>query len=198
MAARPKISENSFFKDFLIYVGRMREFTPVDWIVYFIWVGMMVGLLGSVSTFLAVGYFNGVVYPPYVWNIPLGILTFTIAIAIDTVGHRTVYYGELVKAEGLVHHITIFAGITSVLALCLAYTYPSFFRIPAITLIMLSFVFSFVDEAFHWIRYYTKKSDRVEMWSHFGILVGHGIMILAWWYWFDQGYPGVAETLVFL
>ncbi len=38
-------------------------------------------------------------------------------------------------------------------------------------------------------------ADRVEMWSHVGILVGHGTMMLGAWSWCWQGYPGVAETL---
>ena len=52
-----------------------------------------------------------------------------------------------------------------------------------------------VDEAMHWRRYFNGYSDRVEMWSHFFIFTGHFIMMMAWLYWFDQGYPGVAETL---
>ncbi|HJX63450.1 MAG TPA: hypothetical protein VJ860_05795, partial [Polyangia bacterium] len=57
-------------------------------------------------------------------------------------------------------------------------------------------VYSMVDEVFHWRRYIMQKSDRIEMWSHLGILVGHGIMMLAWWSWFFGGYQGVAQTLV--
>jgi hypothetical protein len=38
-------------------------------------------------------------------------------------------------------------------------------------------------------------SDRVEMWSHVGIFIGHGTMMIGWWSWFFQGYPGVAETV---
>jgi hypothetical protein len=33
------------------------------------------------------------------------------------------------------------------------------------------------------------------MWSHLGILTGHAVMMLGWWIWFFQGYPGVSETL---
>jgi len=79
--------------------------------------------------------------------------------------------------------------------LCLAYHFPVFLRIPTAVLIGLSIVYSLVDEFFHWRRYVTLHSDRVEMWSHVGILTGHMIMIFAWWNWFDEGYPGVAETL---
>ncbi|HMI85306.1 MAG TPA: squalene/phytoene synthase family protein [Polyangiaceae bacterium] len=48
---------------------------------------------------------------------------------------------------------------------------------------------------FHWRRYVRERADRVEMWSHVGILVGHGTMMTAWWVWFFAGYPGVKETL---
>jgi len=33
------------------------------------------------------------------------------------------------------------------------------------------------------------------MWSHFGIFLGHLIMIGAWWQWYSEGYPGVVETV---
>jgi hypothetical protein len=65
-------------------------------------------------------------------------------------------------------------------------------------LTVLAFVYSLVDEAFHWRRYVRQYSDRVEMWSHVGILTGHGLMMLGWWVWFFQGYPGVADTLRYL
>ena len=60
----------------------------------------------------------------------------------------------------------------------------------------LSIVYSLIDEAFHWQRYARGQSDRVEMWSHVGILVGHSTMMLGWWRWFFLGYPGVSETVV--
>jgi hypothetical protein len=56
-------------------------------------------------------------------------------------------------------------------------------------------VYSLVDEAFHFRRYVKERSDRVEMWSHVGILVGHGTMMVAWWVWYFGGYGGVAETV---
>jgi hypothetical protein len=55
-----------------------------------------------------------------------------------------------------------------------------------------------VDEAFHWRRYVRQHSDRVEMWSHVGILVGHGTMMLGWWAWYFDGYMGVRETVAAL
>jgi hypothetical protein len=33
------------------------------------------------------------------------------------------------------------------------------------------------------------------MWSHVGIMTGHGTMMLGWWSWYFQGYTGVAEAL---
>ena len=191
-------NQNSFLRDFVIYVGRIRLFRRQDWIVYTIWVGMMYGLFGVTFGFLWWGHSNGVHYPAYVWNIPIGIFIFSTAIAIDTIGHRTIYKEYLMRGEALVHHITIAAGITSVLALCLGYENPLIMRTPALALIFLSVVYSLVDEGMHWYRYFTSQSDRVEMWSHFFILLGHLIMILEWWNWFSQGYPGVAETLAMM
>jgi hypothetical protein len=186
---------NSFWQDTVIYASRMSQFDRTDWMVYFVWVGMMFGLFAAVSAFLLTGYFAGVQYPAYVWNIPVGIFIFGAAISFDTIGHRTVYKAYLKKAEELVHHITIFAGITSVLILCLAFHFPVFLRIPALVMVALSVLYSIIDEAMHWHRYMTQNSDRVEMWSHFFIFVGHNIMVFAWWQWFSDSYPGVTETL---
>lgn len=189
---------SSFFRDFLVYVGRIKDFTAKDWFVYIIWVGMMYGLFAVITIFFVLGHGNGVVYPGYAWNIPIGTFIFSTAIAIDTVGHRTVYKEILQKGEALVHHITIAAGISSVIALCLAYENPSIMKIPAFVLIFLSIVYSLIDEGLHWQRYLTLQSDRVEMWSHFFILLGHLLMISSWWIWFSDGYPGVKETLAVL
>lgn len=189
------VRQTNLLEDGIKYTANILSFTTQDWIAYVAWVGLMFGLLGAVSGFLLVGWMGGVIYPSYVWNIPIGTFIFVVAISIDTIGHRTIYRAELEKAERLVHHVTIFAGITSVLALCLAYTYPGFMRIPALVLLALSICYSLIDEAFHWHRYYNLRSDRFEMWSHFFIFLGHLIMILAWWHWFEEGYPGVAQTL---
>lgn len=179
----------------VIYVRRMKEFTTEDWTAYVLWIGLMLGLFVSVTGFIVFGWKGGVEFPAYVWNIPIGTFIFVGAIAVDTIGHRTVYKEVLQKGEALVHHITIFAGITSVLGLCLAYSHPDFMRVPSLVMIALSIVYSLVDEALHWHRYLNHNSDRFEMWSHFFILTGHMIMIVAWWHWFSEGYPGVAETL---
>lgn len=185
----------SFARETWIYASRVKQFSLKDWIVYILWVGMMYGLFVAVAGFVVIGHVNGVQFPAYVYNIPLGIFIFSSAIAFDTIGHRTVYKEFLQKAEALVHHITIFAGITSVLVLCLAYHFPDFLRIPALVLVSLSIVYSLIDEALHWYRYLAQHSDRVEMWSHFFIFVGHLIMILAWWQWYSEGYKGVSDTL---
>lgn len=185
----------TFLEDTVYYANRIRLFSRVDWRVYFAWVGLMLGLLGSVSGFLLFGWINGVQYPVYVWNVPIGIFIFVGAIAFDTIGHRTVYKQALKNGEDLVHHITIFAGITSVFLLCLAYSHREFLRIPALVMTVLSVFYSVIDEAMHWYRYTSGKSDRIEMWSHFFIFVGHLIMVISWWQWFDLGYIGVAETL---
>ncbi len=189
------MSQVSFLKETLIYAGRVREFDKKDWIVYILWVGLMYGLFAIVSLFIGTGHFNGVNFPVYVYNIPLGVFIFSTAIAFDTIGHRTIYKEFLQRAEALVHHITIFAGITSVMVLCLAYHFPNFLKIPALVLVALSIIYSLIDEALHWYRYLSQASDRVEMWSHFFILLGHMIMILSWWQWYSEGYIGVSETL---
>jgi hypothetical protein len=191
-------SIKSFLCDFRTYVGRVSLFDPNDWIVYVLWNGMMAGLFIAVAAFLALGTQHGVQYPVMVWNIPLGIGCFVVAIAIDTIGHRTIYKEALAQGEALIHHMTIFSGITSVVLLCLGYSHPELVRIPALVFIFLSVIYSFFDEALHWHRYLTKKSDRIEMWSHFFILVGHLTMIVSWWQWFSDGYPGVKETLLWL
>jgi len=188
----------SFPSEVAIYVGRIREFDREDWSVYVGWVGLMLGLVLSTGGFLAFGHAHGVRFPAEAWLVPLGAAIFSLSIAFDTIGHRTVYKAEISKAEGLVHGITIFCGIGSTILLVAAYRAPAALWIPAMVLTVLSFFYSFVDEAFHWRRYVSQNADRVEMWSHVGILVGHGTMMLGWWWWFFTGYSGVAETVAAL
>jgi len=185
----------SFPSEVAVYVGRIRQFDRIDWAVYIGWVGMMLGLLGSTFGFLWLGHRGGVTFPEEAWLVPAGALVFAASISIDTIGHRTVYKNQIQRAEGLVHAVTIFCGVGSCVALCAAYSHPGAFWIPAMVLTVLSFVYSLVDEVFHWHRYSSQHSDRVEMWSHVGILVGHGTMMIGWWSWFFGGYRGVAETL---
>ena len=186
----------TFLRDSVLYVSRVKEFERNDWAAYVAWIGLMSGLFFATAGFVVTGYLNNVSYPAYVWNVPLGTFIFVGAIAFDTIGHRTVYKKELEKGEALVHHITIFAGISSCLLLSLAYSYPVFLKLPAFVMVVLSIFYSVVDEALHWRRYLNGFSDRVEMWSHFFIFVGHLLMIFAWWTWFQEGYPGVKETLL--
>lgn len=176
-----------------IYVGRIREFDRSDWTAYVAWIGLMLGLCFSTSGFLVFGHAHGVRFPEVAWWVPWGAWIFTASIAIDTIGHRTIYKEAISQGEGLVHHITIFCGITSCVLLCAAYQAPGLW-IPSMVLTVLSFIYSLIDEMFHWRRYIVEHSDRVEMWSHVGIFIGHGIMMLGWWAWYFGGYQGVAET----
>jgi hypothetical protein len=180
-----------------IYIGRIADFDRTDWLVYLGWVGMMLGLVGSTGGFLVVGHLRGVTWPGEAWMVPIGAAVFTVAIAIDTIGHRTVYKAVLRGGEQLVHHITIVCGVASVVLLILAYDHPAC-AIPAMVFTVMSFVYSLIDEAFHWRRYVSTQSDVVEMWSHVGIFVGHGIMMLGWWRWYQLGYGGVREALALL
>ena len=181
--------------DIRVYAGRVRQFTSVDWIVYISWVGLMMSLVLITGGFLVLGTRAGAQFPAEAWMVPVGALVFSCAIAFDTIGHRTVYKEALRGGEALVHHVTIFNGIGSCVLLVLAYSRHSLW-IPAMVLTGLSFVYSLVDEVMHWRRYLSQKSDRVEMWSHVFIFIGHGTMMLGWWQWFFAGYPGVKAALV--
>lgn len=180
-----------------VYVGRIHEFTRVDWLVYLAWIGTMLGLVFSTGGFLAFGHLHGARFPVEGWLVPAGAAIFTIAIAIDTIGHRTIYKEALKGGERLVHHITIGCGVASCVLLVLAYSYRGA-AIPAMVFTALSLIYSLVDEGFHWRRYVSDKADPVEMWSHVFIFVGHGIMMAGWWWFYALGYPGVRETLAAL
>jgi hypothetical protein len=177
-----------------VYVGRIREFDRTDWMVYIAWVGMMVGMVASTGGFVLAGHRAGVTWPPEAYMVPLGAFVFAVAISIDTIGHRTVYKEVLRGGEQLVHHITIVCGVASCVLLVLAYDYPGV-AVPALVFTVMSFIYSLVDEVFHWRRYMTHKADPVEMWSHVAIFIGHGTMMLGWWRCYQLGYPGVRETL---
>jgi hypothetical protein len=178
-----------------IYLSRVREFDRTDWTVYVSWVGLMCGLVAATGGLVGVGHRAGAPLPDAAYFVPLGALVFTLSIAVDTIGHRTVYKQEIARAEGLVHGITILCGIGSCVLLTAAYGSGRSLWIPAMVLTVLSLVYSLIDEAFHWRRYVSSRSDRIEMWSHVGIFVGHSVMMLGWWVWFFDGYRGVAETL---
>jgi len=202
MTARPHFPDMAFERaqprrlgELRTYVGRMRQFEREDWLVYCAWIGLMSGLVLSTGAFVLLGHLARAPLPGEAYLLPLGALVFTLSIAVDTIGHRTIYKQEIKRAEGLVHGITIFCGIGSCILLCAAYGSRSVLWVPAMVLTVLSFVYSLIDEAFHWRRYVSQVSDRVEMWSHVGIFVGHSVMMVAWWSWFFQDYVGVAETL---
>ncbi len=184
----------SFATEFGTYVGRARQFSARDWLLYVLWVATIFGLFASTAGFLAIGVRNGVSFPPEAYLIPFGALLFTIAIAVDTIGHKTIYLEALEGGEALVHQITIAMGVGSVVCLVLSYQHR-IFVIPAVVLTALSVIYSLVDEVFHWRRYMQEDADRVEMWSHVLIMTGHGIMMTAWWWYYALGYPGVRETL---
>ena len=194
-AIQALVPSRTFWTEVLIYAGRIRLFTAADWTAYVLWVGLMICLFVTTFGFVLIGHFSGVVFPAYAWNVPLGVAIFTVSIAFDTIGHRTVYKEYLAQSEALVHHVTIFAGIASCILLSMAFSYREFLMFPALVMVFLSIFYSIIDEAMHWSRYSKMQSDRVEMWSHFGIFVGHLIFISAWSYWFLMGYAGVAETL---
>ena len=192
------VKPQGFAAELRTYFGRFRLFTRRDWFVYLAWVGLISGLCVASSLFLAIGRVGGAPLPSESYWIPIGAGIFALAIAVDTIGHRTVYKEILRGGEGLVHHIIIVCGIASCMLLCAAYPVPSALALPALILTILSFAYSFVDEAMHWRRYLTARSDVVEMWSHVFILIGHGLMMLGWWRWYYGGYQGVAETLAAL
>jgi hypothetical protein len=184
----------SFRSEVIVYVSRIRQFGRADWLVYALWVGMMLGLVGATGGFVLAGDRHGVVFPAAAWLVPIGAIVFAAAIAVDTIGHRTIYKEVLRGGEALVHQVTILCGVASCVLLCLAHGVDGAW-IPAAVFTALSFVYSLIDEVFHWRRYTAGTADRVEMWSHLFIFVGHGTMMLGWWVWYAGGYAGVDATL---
>lgn len=184
--------------DLRAYVSHINTFSPWDWICYLAWVGCLFSLFIGVSTFLYVGVRAGIVFPDYVWFIPFGALVFSTALALDTIGHRTIYKEDLARGEMHVHHMIIATAVPSVVALCLGHSHPETLRMPIIGLIFLSFFYSGIDEMLHWKRYLEKGVDRVETWSHFFAILGHVLLIGAWWQWYASGYQGVSETIALL
>ena len=79
----------AFTRECAVYVGRARLFTGRDWLVYVLWIGNIFGLCASTGGFLLWGRANGVHFPAEAWLVPIGAAIFTVAIAIDTIGHRT-------------------------------------------------------------------------------------------------------------
>lgn len=185
-------------REFAGYVANIRRFKTSDWVRYLTWMSTIFSLLLGTAGFVLFGHFHGVVFPGYVWFVPGGTALFCTALAIDDIGHRTLYKEDLKEGEGSIHQMIIATAVPSVMMLCLCYQHPDTFRMPALALIFLSLFYSVLDEAMHWIRYRAKGLDRVEMWSHFAAILGHVLMISSWWQWYSAGYPGVAETLAHL
>jgi hypothetical protein len=180
------------------YFGLFRRFSPLDWAVYLAWVGMIAGLALVSALFLHAGRQVGAPFPSEAYLLPAGAAVFALAIAVDTIGHRTIYKEILRGGEQLVHHITIASGVGSCALLIAAYPQRRAVAVLALVLTGLSFFYSAVDEVMHWRRYLQGRSNRIETWSHVGILFGHGTMMLGWWCWYFRGYSGVAETLTAL
>lgn len=180
------------------YLGRIRQFERVDWAVYIGWVGTVAGFAVASSAFLWVGHRARAPLPSEAFLVPLGATVLMLAIAVDTIGHRTVYKQVLRGGEALVHHVIIALSLGSSVLLCAAYSRSRLYGLPALVLTALSFVYSLADEVMHWRRYLTQRSDVVEMWSHVFILVGHGTLMAAWCLWYAGGYRGVPETLAWL
>jgi protein-S-isoprenylcysteine O-methyltransferase Ste14 len=80
-----------WWRELRTYVGRIRDFDRTDWAAYLAWVGLMFGLVAATGGLLLVGHRLGVRFPPEAWLLPIGALIFAISIAIDTIGHRTIY-----------------------------------------------------------------------------------------------------------
>lgn len=186
---------DSVWQEISTYAANIRKFKRTDWLRYLLWIGSIFGLLCGTTGIAVYGALTGTVWPAYVWWIPFGTLMFCGALAIDDIGHRTLYKQQLSKGEGYVHQMIAGTAVPSVVCLCLAHQHPDIFRTPALVLILLSFFYSALDEAMHWVRYTQQGLDRVEMWSHFVAITGHALMIGVWWHWLDQGYPGLTETL---
>ena len=183
------------FTEIKAYVLNIRSFSRSDWFRYLSWMTTIFSLLVATSTFIFFGYSRGVVWPSYVWWVPFGNFLFCSALALDDIGHRTVYKEYLRKGEAHVHQMIVLTAVPSIVALCLCYQHPETFHMVAVAFIFLSFFYSALDEALHWQRYLTQGLDRVEMWSHFVAIVGHVVMVAAWWQWYTAGYPGVTETI---
>lgn len=181
--------------NFLEYLGYFRTFNTRDWTIYITWVGGMLAVGLASLLFLLIGANNGAIFPVYVWLIPIGNLTFTFAIALDNIAHSAIYKEYITKAELMVHNFSTTAGVLTVLTLIAGYDYPDLMRIPIYVFAALSFVYSLIDEAMHWIRYAEGGSGYVEVTMHFLILVGHTMFVLAWIFWFEAGYPGMEVAI---
>ena len=188
-------TQEGVWQEISTYARNIKKFQKEDWIRYVFWIGSIFGLWCATTAITVFGKLTGTLWPAYVWWIPIGTALFCGALALDDIGHRTLYKRQLSTGEAYVHQMIAGTAVPSVVCLCLAFQHPEFFRTPALVLILLSFFYSAIDELMHWNRYMKEGLDRVEMWSHFVAITGHALMIGAWWRWLDEGYPGLAETL---
>ena len=90
----------------------------------------MLGLCLSTGGFVWAGHRASAPLPAEASLLPLGAAIFTLAIAVDTIGHRTIYKEALRGGEALVHHIIIGAGLASCVLLCAAYAGGATLRRP--------------------------------------------------------------------
>ncbi len=185
----------SLLRETWVYVSNVRLFTKADWWRYLLWISLLYSLVVGTGLFVAIGVAAGVTWPGYVWNVPIFAFVMATSISLDDIGHRVLYADELAKGEDHVHQMITVSAVGSIVALCMAYDHPETMGVIALSLLAISFFFTIVDEAMHWRRYLSQGIDRTEMWSHFGIIVGHVVMSLSWWQWYTEGYVGVQLTL---
>jgi len=103
------------------YVRNIRRFERGDWLRYLAWICTIFCLLAGTSAFVLFGHANGVDWPGYVWFVPIGTAMFCGALAVDDIGHRTLYKDDLRKGEGSIHQMIVATAVPSVMALCLCY-----------------------------------------------------------------------------
>ncbi|MHA2502555.1 MAG: hypothetical protein ACXAE3_06790 [Candidatus Kariarchaeaceae archaeon] len=181
----------------LDYIRATQRFSQRDWVIYVLWVGIMHGLWITITGFLLAGLTRGAEYPPFVWLIPIGIFIFSTSITFDNIAHTVIYKAWITDSEYMVHNFSTASGVATVFALLAGYEFPDLMRVPIYVFAALSVIYSLIDEAMHWERYSRGGSGWVEVTCHFGILVGHTLMVLAWIFWFEAGYPGFGEALTF-
>src|SRR5436189_3123543 len=101
-----------FARETRSYLANIRNFEGDDWLRYGAWIGTISSLFFATTAFVLLGHFNGVQWPGYVWNIPIGTGLFVFALAVDDIGHRTLYKHDLKTGEGYVHQMIIVTAVT--------------------------------------------------------------------------------------
>ena len=82
-----------------IYLGRIRTFRRTDWIVYAAWVGLMMGLCVATGGFVWVGHRASAPLPPGGLAPAARCRDLHARLAVDTIGHRTIYKEALRGGE---------------------------------------------------------------------------------------------------